>query len=251
VLISSQAAIICDSTHQHWIAKTIMKIVMSKARYTSKPQLTLVTLAAVVCGVSLHAQGTIQQAEPDSVFVPQAQPGPAVKAAAPARRPATKAAAAPARGTAGAGPNGAVTITETYGVWTLNCGTDNRTKFCTVMQAQINKDTGQRAFAIELRAPRNGTTEGTILMPFGLKLDTGVVLRLDDKDVAQGLHFSTCLAQGCLVPVSFPSSSIDTIRRAKTLTVGALSIDNDQSVTFSVVLDGFAAAIDRAIQLVS
>jgi invasion protein IalB len=74
---------------------------------------------------------------------------------------------------------------------------------------------------------------------------------LDDKDVAQGLHFSTCLAQGCIVPVSFPSTSIDTIRRAKTLTVGALSIDNDRSVTFSVVLDGFAAAIDRAIQLVS
>src|SRR3569833_3889683 len=102
------------------------------------------------------------------------------------------------------------------------------------MQAQINSQTWKPANAIELRAPRNGTTEGTILMPFGLKLDTGVVLRLDDKDVAQGLHFSTCLAQGCLVPVSFPSSSIDTIRRAQTMPVGALSIDNDHSVTYSV-----------------
>jgi invasion protein IalB len=234
-----------------------MKIMMSKAQFTSKPQFvsnawfTLVTLAAVICGVSLHAQGTTRQAEPDPVFVPQAEPGPPAKTPAPVRRAAAKAVAAHPRGVAGVGLNGAVTVTETYGVWTLNCGTDNKTKFCTVMQAQINRETGQRAFAIELRAPRNGTTEGTILMPFGLKLDTGVVLRLDDKDVAQGLHFSTCLAQGCLVPVSFPSASIDTIRRAKTLTVGALSIDNDQSVTFSVVLDGFAAAIDRAIQLVS
>jgi invasion protein IalB len=208
-------------------------------------------LAAVVCGVSLHAQGTKPQPEPDSVFVPQAEPAPAAKPTAPARRSAAKAVAAHARGPTGAGPNGAVTVTETYGGWTLNCGTENATKFCTVMQAQINRETGQRAFAIELRAPRSGTAEGTILMPFGLKLDTGVVLRLDDKDVAQGLHFSTCLAQGCILPVSFPSASIDAIRRAKTLTVGALSIDNDRSVTFSVVLDGFAAAIDRAVQLVS
>lgn len=42
-------------------------------------------------------------------------------------------------------------------------------------------------------------------MPFGLKLEAGAILKLDDKDLGQGVRFSTCVPQGCLLPVSFPS----------------------------------------------
>lgn len=148
-------------------------------------------------------------------------------------------------------PNGASSISETYGDWTVNCGADKGAKFCTLTQAQINKETGQRAFAIELRTSKDGAGQGTILMPFGLKLETGVVLKLDDKDFAQGLRFSTCLAQGCLLPVSLASAATDAVRKAKSLTVGALSASNDQPVTFNVSLNGFGSALDRAMQLVS
>jgi invasion protein IalB len=221
------------------MSKIIMKIM-------SKAQIVLITLGALICGTaSLHAQEPVQLAESESVFIPQADPVLAAQKKASGRSHASKATAAQARAKGGSG------VTESYGGWTLNCGSEAGKKFCTVMQAQVNKQTGQRVFAIELRAPKDGTTEGTILLPFGLKLDGGVMLRLDDKDVAQGLHFSTCLAQGCLVPVSFPSASIDAIRHAKVLTVAALTVNNDQAVTFSVALDGFAAALDRAVQFVS
>jgi len=152
--------------------------------------------------------------------------------------------------TVGALPNQASAISETYGDWTLNCGTDKGAKFCTLSQAQVNKE-GQRAFAVELRTSKDGSSEGSILMPFGLKLDAGVILRLDDKDIGQGLRFSTCLAQGCLLPVSFPSAGIDAIRNARTFTVGALNMSNNQLVTFNVSLNGFAVALDRAVQVVS
>lgn len=231
---------------------TISRIVSFKAR------ITLVASAAAVLGATpLHAQGTASPAEPNAVFIPQAQPGQA-KPATPARKPAHKPApqnqqqtgTAPPGATVGALPNHATAISETYGDWTLNCGTDKGTKFCTLSQAQVNKE-GQRAFAVELRTAKDGSSEGTILMPFGLKLDAGVVLRLDDKDIGQGLRFSTCLAQGCLLPVSFPSAGIEAIRQAKTFTVGALNVSNNQLVTFSISLNGFAVALDRAVQVVS
>lgn len=146
-------------------------------------------------------------------------------------------------------PNGASSITEVYGDWTVSCGIDNGAKLCSLSQAQGNKETGQRTFAIELRPPREGTTEGTILMPFGLKLDAGAILRFDDKDLGQGLRFSTCLPQGCLLPASFPTATTEAMKTAKTLTVASLNLANGQAVTFNISLKGFAAAIERTAQL--
>jgi invasion protein IalB len=146
-------------------------------------------------------------------------------------------------------PNGASTITETYGDWTIACGIENGMKLCNLNQAQGNKETGQRTFAIELRTPKDGKTEGTILMPFGLKLDAGALLKLDDKDLGKGLRFSTCVPQGCLLPVSFPTVATDAMRKGKTLVVASLNLSNGQAVTFNVSLNGFASALDRVEQL--
>ncbi|NOJ47668.1 invasion associated locus B family protein [Bradyrhizobium sp. WSM 1744] len=224
-----------------------------------KAHILLVAFAAVFCDAApLHAQDRAGPVEPNAVFIPQAQPRQAKSATAPARRPAPKAAgqdqaqatvAAPGA-RVGALPNGASAISEIYGDWTLNCSTDKGAKVCTLSQAQVNKE-GQRAFAIELRIAKEGASEGTILMPFGLKLDAGVILKLDDKDLGHGLRFSTCVAQGCLLPITFPSAGMNAIRNAKAFAVGALSVSNGQAVTFNVSLNGFAVAVDRAIQLAS
>jgi invasion protein IalB len=146
-------------------------------------------------------------------------------------------------------PNGASSITETYGDWTIACGIDNGAKICTLSQSQGDKQTGQRSFAIELRMPKDGKTEGTILMPFGLKLDAGANLKLDDKDLGQGLRFSTCVPQGCLLPVSFPTVATDAMKKGKMLTVASLSLANGQAVSFNISLNGFTAALARVEQL--
>jgi invasion protein IalB len=225
---------------------------------TPSAHIVRVAFAALLFGAApLQAQGPVIPAEPNAVFVPQAEPGQAKKA--PARRAAPKAGstAAPQRppqstapGAVVGLPNGATAISETYGDWTLNCGADKSAKFCTLSQTQVNKE-GQRAFAFELRMAKDGSGEGTILMPFGLKLDAGVILKLDDQSIGEGLRFSTCMAQGCLLPVSFPSAGMDAIRHAKTFTVGALNVNNNQLLTIGISLNGFAVALDRAVQVVS
>jgi invasion protein IalB len=146
-------------------------------------------------------------------------------------------------------PNGASSINETYGELTVNCRLIDGQKQCLLAHVQGNSQTGQRVFALELKSPKDGKTEGTILMPFGLKLDSGVVLKLDEKDLGQGLHFSTCLPQGCLVPVSLPTTATDAMKKGKTLTVASLNQANGELVAFNVPLDGFAAATARVAEL--
>jgi invasion protein IalB len=82
-----------------------------------------------------------------------------------------------------------------------------------------------------------------------LKLDSGVVLKVDDKDLSQGLRFSTCIPQGCIVPVSLPAAATDSMKKAKTLTVASLNSSNGEVVTFSVPLEGFAGGTARVAEL--
>ncbi|MDQ8730429.1 invasion associated locus B family protein [Bradyrhizobium sp. LHD-71] len=146
-------------------------------------------------------------------------------------------------------PNGASSINETYGDWTVDCRLAEGRKQCLLSQAQGNSQTGQRVYAIELRPPADGKTDGTILMPFGLNLDSGAILKLDDKDLGKGLRFSTCVPQGCLLPLSFPTVATDALRKGAKLVVASLNLSSGDAVTFNVSLNGFGAALDRMIQL--
>ncbi len=116
-------------------------------------------------------------------------------------------------------------------------------------QAQGNKRTGQRTFAIELLTTRDDKTDGAILMPFGLKLDAGAVLKLDERDLGQGLRFSTCVPEGCLLPVSFPAVATDAMKKGTTLAVSSFNLNTGQAVTFSISLNGFPAALKRVVDL--
>ncbi len=146
-------------------------------------------------------------------------------------------------------PGGASSIQETFGAWNVSCRIAEGRKACTFSQVRGNQQTGQRSFAIELRAPRDGKTEGVLVLPFGLALAAGVKLTLDDKPLGQTIPFSTCVPDGCLVPVSFPTVATDAIKNAKALTVTATPTGNAEPVTFPFALDGFAAALARISDL--
>ncbi len=172
-------------------------------------------------------------------------PGAAQKPAPANQKFAAQSAAAPTAQL----PNGASSINETYGDWTVNCRLLEGQKQCLLLQAQGDTQTKQRIFEIQLRTPKDGKTDGTILMPFGLKLDSGAMLSLDDKDLGQGLHFSTCTPQGCLLPVSLQTVTIEAMKKGKKLTVASLNLNNGEVVAFKISLEGFATASARVAEL--
>lgn len=232
-------------------------------------RLPLAFAMALCCGLALsspvraQAEDATEQADeapaakPDTVRRAPAKPAPRPAAKPPARpAPIAQAPQAPGAVTAGQPapstaslPNGASAITENFGDWTVECRITDGRKLCALAQSQGNTQTNQRVFAIELRPPQDGRTEGTILMPFGMKLDNGAVLRLDDKDLGQGLRFSTCYPQGCLLPISFPTVATDAMKTGKTLTAAALNLSNGDPIAFNISLNGFAAALARISQL--
>ncbi len=146
-------------------------------------------------------------------------------------------------------PGGASSVQETYGAWTVNCRIVENRKACTFSQVRGNQQTGQRSFAIELRPPAEGKTEGVLVLPFGLALSAGVKLALDDKPLGQTVPFSTCVPDGCLAPVSFPTVAIDAIRKAKTMTVTVAPSGGGEPAALIVGLEGFASALNRITEL--
>lgn len=74
-------------------------------------------------------------------------------------------------------------------------------------------------------------------------------VKLDDKDLGKGLRFSTCVPQGCLLPVNFPATATDAMRKGAKLVAASLNLSSSEPVTFNVSLGGFAAALARTADL--
>ncbi|MCE4222690.1 invasion associated locus B family protein [Methylobacterium sp. C25] len=143
-------------------------------------------------------------------------------------------------------PNGARSVSESYGDWTMNCNREGSQTDCVVIQSQGDRRTGRRQFSVELRAPKDGRAEGLILMPFGMQIEPGVSFKLDDRTLGKGAPFSYCVNDGCLVPISLPTLATDTMKTAQTMSVSGMKQDAKEPTTISVPLAGFAAAFARA-----
>ncbi len=143
-------------------------------------------------------------------------------------------------------PAGARSVSESYGDWTMNCTREDNRTDCVIIQSQGDRRTGKRLFSIELKVPKDGRTEGLILMPFGLQIEPGVTFKLDDRALGKGAPFSYCVADGCLVPISLPTLATDAMKTAQNLTVTAAKPDTKEQTVITVPLAGFAAAFARS-----
>ena len=77
-------------------------------------------------------------------------------------------------------PGGASSLNETYKDWRVTCVQQGATKRCALSQTQVQQN-GQRVLAIELAAPSGNTVTGTLVLPFGLALDSGIAFQIDEK----------------------------------------------------------------------
>lgn len=147
-------------------------------------------------------------------------------------------------------PGGATSLNETHGDWTVICTTPDGNVRCAISQMQVNSGNRQRVLTVELTAAKNGNAaSGTLVMPFGLKLDDGVRLAIDEAAPGKPLRFSTCLPAGCLVPLSFDADMVSALKSGTALSVTVNANDGGQGLVFSISLSGFASALARAAEL--
>lgn len=150
-------------------------------------------------------------------------------------------------GTAVTFPNGATTVQESYSDWQVNCGIYGETKVCSMLQQQTSRETQQRVLAIELASSGDGM-EGALILPFGILLEQGVRLQVDDGALGDRIAFRTCVPAGCVVPISFSANFTTALVQGGTLRVHATPDGGDQ-IAFGISLQGFSAARNRVAEL--
>lgn len=139
-------------------------------------------------------------------------------------------------------------LSETYEDWSVTCiEVDGRPR-CALSQRQLLKS-GQHVLTLELRPGEDASLEGTLVLPFGLNLDQGVSLAVDQATGGKPSRFRTCLPVGCLVPLTLTRATVGLLRSGQALKIGAFASDSEKDVAFSVSLKGFAEAQERAIAL--
>lgn len=178
--------------------------------------------------------GTIAVAQAEPIQLAQAeQPAPAVAPAA-------------------ASPTfvgGATSIQESYSDWQISCGISSGTRVCSMIQQQTNRETRQRVLAVELQRTDAGM-EGALVLPFGILLDNGATLRVDEGAALQPQRFRTCLPAGCVVPLNFDSEFVGAMARGGQLNVMATA-ETGNEISFAVSLRGFSAASSRIAELIN
>lgn len=197
-------------------------------------------------------------------------------AAAPATKPSAKPAApaapsptlaphpvapptSPPAAPAASFPGGALSLRETHDDWVLKCGLDQtrNAKTCVVSQEQADAKTRQHLLTMQVQ-PGAPISEGALVLPFGLLLEAGVALRIDQAASSGSgtsgpwtltLRVRTCLPIGCVVPISLDARTLAAIRSAKALVITARAAETGQDANFTVSPKGFGSAFDRAVTL--
>jgi invasion protein IalB len=144
-------------------------------------------------------------------------------------------------------PGGATSLQETFNDWQVACVVQATTKRCALTQEQVNQQSRQRVLAIELSVAGD-TLDGVLLMPFGLALERGVTLQIDEQPSPMALKFRTCVPAGCLVPLRFDTKTIAALRSGSSVKTRAID-DTDQEQLYTISLKGFAQALDRVSAL--
>lgn len=145
-------------------------------------------------------------------------------------------------------PGGASSLQETFENWQVACVVNGSTRQCALSQEHRQHD-GRRVLGINLVPMQSGTMEGALVLPFGLNLDAGVTLTVNERPLAEGLRFSTCLPAGCVVPFTLDDAALGSLRSGEALVLTAIIEDTRSPLTFSVPLMGFSAALERTIAL--
>ena len=147
-------------------------------------------------------------------------------------------------------PGGASTLSETHGDWQVTCSTPEGAPRCIISQTHVSGENRRRVMSVELAAAEGGAAaNGVLVLPFGLKLDNGVTLAIDEEAPLPGLRFSTCLPAGCLVPLAFDAGTVTSLKDGTALGVRAVANETGQEIAFSISLNGFTSALSRAAQL--
>ncbi|WP_336278892.1 invasion associated locus B family protein [Bartonella sp. CB175] len=179
-----------------------------------------------------------------SIFLSISSVAFAVDSKSPATKPAaTKSATATL-------PNGASSLVETYGLWSINCGIQDGKKVCFMHRQEVN-DQNRVVVAMTVILNNDGNLSGSLTVPFGMLVSKPVHLQVDEGKAVLETGIRTCFPSGCAVPVAFDKSFVAALRAGKKLKLSMTIAAQDEPAfnDLFVQLNGFSNALNRLTAL--
>ncbi|WP_336294442.1 invasion associated locus B family protein [Bartonella sp. CB169] len=158
--------------------------------------------------------------------------------------------AASAKDVAATLPNGASSLTEIYGLWTVRCDLEKGKKVCFMHRQEVN-DQGRVVVAMTLILSADNVVSGNLTVPFGIAVSKPVHLKVDEGKSALDTSIRTCVPAGCVVPVVFDKNHVAALRAGKNLKLSmAIATPGEPALNdLFVQLNGFGKALDRLTAL--
>ncbi|AQX18021.1 MULTISPECIES: invasion associated locus B family protein [Bartonella] len=147
-------------------------------------------------------------------------------------------------------PNGASSLTETYGLWNVNCNLQDGKKVCFMYRQEVN-DQNRVILAMNISSNSDGTLTGTLTVPFGILVSKPIRLQVDGGKNVIETNIRTCIPAGCIVPVAFDKNYVAALRAGKKLNL-AMTVSTPGEPALNdlfVQLSGFSDALNRFIAL--
>ncbi|MBX4335419.1 invasion associated locus B family protein [Bartonella raoultii] len=147
-------------------------------------------------------------------------------------------------------PNGASSLSETYGLWNINCGIANGKKVCFIHRQEIN-DQGQVVLVMNVTLNADGAVSGNLVVPFGVLVSKPVRLQVDEGKAVIETGIRTCVPAGCIVPIAFDKNYVAALRAGKHLKLAMKTAAPGEPPLndLFVQLNGFSNALNRLIAL--
>jgi len=146
-------------------------------------------------------------------------------------------------------PSGANALQEVFQDWQVACAPQGAGPRCALSQQQSDPQSKQRVLLITLNASGADKAEGVLILPFGLAIDSGATLQVDDGTALPPLRFRTCLPAGCIIPLNFDAKLIGALRKGGALKVKVVAADTAKEMVLPISLKGFPGALDRTVAL--
>ncbi|BBL52893.1 invasion protein [Bartonella quintana] len=147
-------------------------------------------------------------------------------------------------------PNGASSLTETYGLWSVNCGIQDGKKVCFMHRQEVN-DQNRVVVAMNVGLNADGVVSGNLTVPFGILVSKPVRLQVDEGKAVIETGIRTCVPAGCVVPVVFDKNHLAALRAGKHLKLAmTIAASGEPALNdLFVQLNGFSNALNRLIAL--
>ncbi|MCG5238629.1 invasion associated locus B family protein [Azospirillum doebereinerae] len=132
-----------------------------------------------------------------------------------------------------------------FGDWQVECeaAADGKPR-CFLAQTQMLKENNARLLKMSVGyiGPK-GEAVLVALLPLGIDLRAGVVMKLDEGGEAP-LVLQQCVQDGCVASKALDAKGLAAFVKAQTLRLGVLPYAGKQSVTMTVSLKGVSAGLD-------